>query len=373
MTRETPRQRWSVRISTLLSGPRRTAARATAILWTFGYSLVALLASVSGRGGLLLQMAIQTAFWLVAMTVAAALYAVWRRIAERRAMLKWPATAAACALAGLLVTVIDLATYTWITETWRPEWRSWTVVDGGRFGSVLILYTWTFALNAALFWTIDANEKAKAEARRAAEAEAAAQRAQLAALRLQLNPHFMFNTLNAISGLVLEGDRDGADAMISRLASFLRAAMSIDPNALTPLADEVSAVEAYLDIEAARFGERLRVEYDCPAALRTAHVPSLILQPLVENAIKFAVAPSRRPVTLRVVAQAARGQLHLSVTDDGAGEPSAAHSGGVGLANVRARLATLYGSRARLATRRLRPGFAATIALPHTRPAEIAA
>lgn len=326
---------------------------------------MALLASVSGRGGFVLQSAIQAVFWLFAVTAAACVHAGWRRLAHRHPLVKWPAMGLACLTAGFCITVVDLSTYVWVAETWRPDWRSWTFVDGPRFGSVLILYTWTFALNVALFWAIDASARAGAEARRAAEAEAAAQRAQLAALRLQLNPHFMFNTLNAISGLVLEGDRESADAMISRLAAFLRAAMSIEPEALTPLADEVSTVEAYLEIEAARFGERLQVEYDCPSALRTVRVPSLILQPLVENAIKFAVAPSRRPVTVRIVAESRRGELRLHVADDGCGGADGTVGIGVGLANVRARLAVLYGSGARLTTRQLQPGFIATIALPH--------
>jgi len=333
------------------------------VLWAFGYTLVACLTAAQGRGGLMLQFAIQGAFWCVAVGLAMGVHAAWRALRRRPGLVKWPLVAGACVAAGLVVTAVDLATYDQLARHWFPAWRSWAEVDIPRFASVLILYVWTFALNASLFWALSASEHAQAQSKRAAEAEAEAQRAQLAALRLQLNPHFMFNTLNAISGLVLEGDLGGADAMISRLASFLRAAMDIDPNAMTPLGEEISNLEAYLDIEAARFGERLVVDYACPPELRPAAVPSLILQPLVENAIKHAVAPARRPVSVQLSARLVRGELQVSVTDDGPGS-SGALPGGVGLSNVRARLATLYGDEGRLITRRRRPGFTATVAVP---------
>ena len=181
-------------------------------------------------------------------------------------------------------------------------------------------------------------------------ATAMAHEAQLAMLRYQLNPHFLFNTLNAISTLVLEGDSRGANAMLSKLSAFLRYSLVNQPTQRVTLAHEVEALRLYLDIETIRFGDRLTFEVHLAGDARDALVPSLLLQPMIENAIKYAVAPREDGGTITLTARCEAGRLKLQVADDGPGMhgtptvPLAPTSSGVGLANTRARLKEIYGT-----------------------------
>ncbi|HEY6917473.1 MAG TPA: histidine kinase, partial [Allosphingosinicella sp.] len=190
------------------------------------------------------------------------------------------------------------------------------------------------------------------------------------ALRLQLNPHFMVNTLNAIAGLIATRRPAEAEQMTCRLADFLRSSLTADPTAHVPLEDEIATVEAYLEIERVRCGERLRIAITIPDELADAGVPNFILQPLVENAIKYGVAPHRLNVTVTIDCAVEEGRLRLRVEDriEGAAPTagSRAHppSTGVGLANVGKRLALDYGGDASLFTERLENGFRAEIRLP---------
>ncbi|MBU1377958.1 MAG: histidine kinase [Alphaproteobacteria bacterium] len=207
---------------------------------------------------------------------------------------------------------------------------------------------------------------------RLAAALAAAQDAQLAALRFQINPHFLFNSLNAVMSLVGSGRNRDAETVVARLAEFFRATLSSEPNAIVTLEEELDVLGAYLDIEAARFGERLHVVIDLPDHLARASMPHFLLQPLAENAVKHGVAPSKRKVTLTVSARAADDLLVVQVRDDGAGgAPPTRKPGGVGLSNVSARLKAHYGDRANLRSERLARGFLAEVAVPlsFTRPA----
>lgn len=202
--------------------------------------------------------------------------------------------------------------------------------------------------------------------RRLAEARDAAQQAQLAALRFQLNPHFLFNTLNAISSLIVTHRNDEAEEMTVKLSDFLRTSLEADPESEVSLDEELATTQSYLEIETVRFGQRLQVEYDCPATLLGAHVPSFLLQPIVENSIKYAVAPSRRPVTISIRAVADVHSLRLSVEDDGRQAFGTAPAGGtgLGLANVRKRLAAFYGNAASLEALVTDRGFAVSLAMP---------
>ena len=341
------------------------------ILWTFGYVLVAVLAAMMGRG-FLIQLLVQVPLWCVAVTLVAGLYAVWRRLDTRPPAIRWPLMALACLAAGAIQSLADLSLYAWLTKAFFPQWRNWTEIDISRVAFVSILYSWTFCLNATLFWALNSEEQAKAQARRAAEAEAAAQEAKIEALRFQLNPHFLFNTLNAISSLVIKNRNAEAEAMTTKLASFLRTSFDTDPKAPISLADELATIEAYLDIEGVRFGERLQVEVDCAPRLLQARVPSFILQPLVENAVKYAVAPSRLGSRICIAAREVGPDLEISVADTGRGGALAPASGtGVGLSNTRTRLAALYGAAGRLETAAGAAGFTATLRLPLSLPAPI--
>lgn len=203
---------------------------------------------------------------------------------------------------------------------------------------------------------------------RLAAALNAAQQAQLAALRFQINPHFLFNSLNAVSSLVTCGRAEEAQAVVSRLAGFFRETLQRPPTELVTLEEECDFLAAYLDIERIRFGDRLAVEIDLPLALRHARVPHLLLQPLAENAVKHAVAVSRGPVRISIQAQRRAERLTIAVRDDGPGRAAvttaAADGIGMGMTIVSQRLAALYGDAAGLQVRQLEAGFSAEIQMP---------
>jgi len=226
------------------------------------------------------------------------------------------------------------------------------------------IYSWCFAFNAAGLKLIASLARIKEREAQLARVSAAADRAQLVALRYQINPHFMFNTLNAISGLVAAKRDEEAEEMLLQLSTFLRWSLSEEAAMFVALEDELAALDAYLNIERVRFGSRLAVETDCPDDLLDAMVPSFILQPLVENAIKHAVRPSSTTVTLFIAAAQERDALVLTVADDGRERAPAPPGLGVGLANVRERLELIYGARGSLDTELKPEGFAAKVRLP---------
>jgi LytS/YehU family sensor histidine kinase len=206
-----------------------------------------------------------------------------------------------------------------------------------------------FAAWAALYVAMSYATQLRASDRRAAAFAREAQEAQLRALRYQINPHFLFNTLNSLSSLILSQRTDVAERMIMNLSTFFRTTLSADPTADISLDEEIKLQRLYLDIEQVRFPERLKVEVDIPETLGGVRVPVLILQPIVENAIKYGVARSRRPVTLRISASEEAGKLHLKVKDDGesaAAEEADGSGAGVGLKNVCERLIARYGVQA---------------------------
>ena len=148
-----------------------------------------------------------------------------------------------------------------------------------------------------------AQAEAHGSAATPADAESAAQAAQVRALRYQVNPHFLFNTLNSLSSLVMTGRTDRAETMLLALSTFFRTSLSLDPGADVTLAEEIDLQRLYLDIEKARFPDRLHVEIDVPEELEQARLPALLLQPIVENAIKYGVSKSRKAVVIRIEAR----------------------------------------------------------------------
>ena len=199
--------------------------------------------------------------------------------------------------------------------------------------------------------------------------EVQASSAQLAMLRYQLNPHFLFNTLNSISTLVLLKQTDRANAMLSRLSSFLRYTLANEPTAHVTVAQEVETLKLYLEIEKMRFEQRLRPEFDVDPAAERARLPSLLLQPLVENAIKYAVTPQEEGAEICVRVRLAGERVQITVSDtgpglrDGPAPPSL--STGVGLANIRERLVQAYGPDQQFGTRSTPAGgFAVELEFP---------
>lgn len=201
--------------------------------------------------------------------------------------------------------------------------------------------------------------------RRLAEIEAAAREARLAALRYQLNPHFLFNTMNSIAALINDRMNDEAESMVEALSDFLRFTLEIDPLDDIPLGREIELQSLYLSIEEVRFPDRLHARYEVPRELERLLVPALIIQPLVENAVRHAVARSSERVTIVVSARLVGNRLEISVEDDGADGPLPARKGvGIGIANVKGRLEGRYGEDQTMRIGRTPTGFRSTIAFP---------
>lgn len=192
--------------------------------------------------------------------------------------------------------------------------------------------------------------------------------AQLKMLHYQINPHFLFNTLNAISSLVLDRKTEQAEGMLMRLSGFLRYSLDRDPGAATPLAGELAAQQKYLEIEQTRFGDKLAVDFDVEPGLERALVPSLLLQPILENAIKYAISPREAGGRIDIRVRREGELLRIRIDDDGPGAQGQRNGArrGVGLANVRERLSLLHGARAGLvAQNRPQGGFGVEIWLPY--------
>jgi two-component system LytT family sensor kinase len=222
---------------------------------------------------------------------------------------------------------------------WEKLWKS--VAEG------TLSWYFIFAAWAAFYVAMSYAKQLRVADRQSAMLAREAQEAQLRALRYQINPHFLFNTLNSLSSLILSNRTDTAERMLMNLSTFFRATLSADPTADVSLEEEIKLQRLYLDIEQIRFPDRLSVEVDVPEALLGARVPILILQPIVENAVKYGVAKSRKPVTVRISAYEEAGRLHIKVKDDGEALAADEDNGstGVGLRNVCDRLETRYGAR----------------------------
>ncbi len=220
-----------------------------------------------------------------------------------------------------------------------------------QFGWALPLWGLTQALLGYHFETM-------AQARAVSRAQALAYDAQLRMLHYQINPHFLFNTLNAISTLVLEKRNEQAENMIMRLAGFLRYSLDRQPTELAELSAELEAQRKYLEIEQTRFDDKLQVRFHIEPGLERTRLPSLILQPILENAIKYAITPRTEGGAIDVSAYRDGDLLRVSVEDDGPGLPAEnapRRRTGVGLANARERLELVYGGRAGLIARNREP------------------
>jgi signal transduction histidine kinase len=222
---------------------------------------------------------------------------------------------------------------------------------GGMIYAACVLMAWS-----ACYLGIKHYQALQTERQRTAEAEALAREAQLQALRYQLNPHFLFNTLNTISTLVTEGDAPAANRMLSHLARFLRVTLDGVEADQIPLSEELLYAEEYLAIEKARLGERLQVTWAIAPGTEDALVPVLLLQPLAENAIRHGIAPSPGGGVLHISADRDGSRLRCRVSDDGVGCRAPADGEdrprrGLGLANTIKRLRVLYGEDHRLAVR----------------------
>ncbi len=231
--------------------------------------------------------------------------------------------------------------------------------------SFFILLSW-----AALYYGIKYYQMLQEERQRSLRATSMAHQAQLKMLRYQLNPHFLFNTLNAISTLILDSQTKIANTMVTELSKFLRYSLENDPMQKVDLAQEISALQLYLNIEKVRFEDRLRLDIDVEDAARQALIPSMLLQPLVENSIKYAVSKSENGGVIRIAARVFAAELLVEVSDDGPGTPlrdgNLPGFKGVGLRNFRERLRQIYGDNHACNFSQVEPhGLKISIRIPH--------
>jgi signal transduction histidine kinase len=284
-------------------------------------------------------------------SISLILSVVYRNLINRRPLVTWGVTAIVLPLAVSLYAFFD----SWVIGLYRPgSDTGFTQLFLGVFYlDLTLLGAWS-----ALYYAINFFLQVEEQNDQLLRLETQATSAQLAMLRYQLNPHFLFNTLNSISTLVLLKQTEPANAMLSRLSSFLRYTLINEPTARVTVAQEVETLKLYLDIERMRFEDRLRTRFEIDPGVADALLPSLLLQPLVENAIKYAVTPLEEGAEIVVAAQRAGLVLRIVVSDTGPGVQSAGEanrlapatvddgdpvSTGVGLANIRDRLAQAYG------------------------------
>ena len=244
---------------------------------------------------------------------------------------------------------------------------AWQDITDLVFGRYFMMLAW-----CALYLALLTGEKARAAERREGAYRRAAKAAELRSLRYQVNPHFLFNTLNSLSALVLTGKTQAAEKVIQTLSTFYRRSLADDPTSDVPLREEFALQRLYLDIEAIRFPRRLRAKYELPTELEDAKVPGMILQPLVENSVKHAVAPSSGTVTITLAAREEYGRLVLTVSDDGHGggaaEPREGY--GIGLVNVRERLGARFGEEAAIVSGPVPGGYSTQLRIPILHEAE---
>ena len=320
---------------------------------------------------LLLQLLISA---ITGFSVTLVLSVIYRELMNQKPVITWVATGVVLMLSVGLYTFIDA----WVLQLVRSSSEtSFTQLLIGLFYlPMTLLGAWS-----ALYYAINFFLQIEEQTDQLERLEAQATSAQLAMLRYQLNPHFLFNTLNSISTLVLLKQTEPANAMLTRLSSFLRHTLLTEPSGKVTLAQEIETLNLYLGIERMRFEERLRTEFAIEPEAAKSRLPSMLLQPLVENAIKYAVSPQEEGAKITIAAQLVGHRLRVTVSDTGPGLQDAdakrrlpqaltgesqAVSTGVGLPNIRDRLAQAYGDDHSFEIRTPPTGgFTVIIELPH--------
>jgi LytS/YehU family sensor histidine kinase len=290
------------------------------------------------------------------------LSAAFRWLIQRKPIVTWTGAVIANLLSVIIYSSIDAWVYNMLNSTAGT-------FDGSLFLASLTINFLLLAAWSALYFGINFYIILEERADELLKLEGQASSAQLAMLRYQLNPHFLFNTLNSISTLVLLKQTERANAMLSRLSSFLRYTLVYEPTAQVTLAQEVETLKLYLDIEKMRFEDRLRTSFDVDPAASQVRLPSLLLQPLVENAVKYAVTPQEDGADISLEARLVGDRVRIVVSDSGQGlngnASSTTSSTGVGLANIRDRLVQAYGEQQSIEFgSKPDGGFAVTIELP---------
>jgi hypothetical protein len=275
-------------------------------------------------------------------------------LVQLRPFTSWLIHAAACATVGLVFA----AWTAWLAMQFNPYANPsppdpFVGVWLGKFFNGILALLVLYAAILTVNYVLDARERSAFQQTEAARLNEQLAKAQLNALRRQIEPHFLFNTLNAVAGLIREGRSDDAVSMIAGLSDFLRRVLEDSTQQQVPLREEIDFTQKYLDIQKVRFAERLQLSVDIPEELYPAQVPSLILQPMVENAVKHGIAKRAQGGAIRIAASCCNGMLTLSVFNDGPSLPADWEKtrSGIGISNVRTRLRSLYGDAFELSMR----------------------
>jgi two-component sensor histidine kinase len=258
----------------------------------------------------------------------------------------WGTHLAACAAIGLVsaawTTAVEKVLNPWATA---PDPGPFSYIWLHKFYNGLLLYLILYAAILLVSYMLDSRERLALQQTETARLDEQLSKARLDALRRQIEPHFLFNSLNAIVGLVREKRNDAAVSMIVGLSEFLRRVLEESNRQEVPLGEELEFARKYLEIQKVRFVERLHFSVDVPTELLQAQVPSLILQPMVENAVKHGIAKRVQGGAIRITAFRSNGKLTLSVYNDGPSLPAGSEKApsGIGISNIRTRLQSLYG------------------------------
>ena len=321
--------------------PRRSRTYAalwlTVAVWGAGYLLLTLGTALSGSAYLPAISAMRLLTTLIGFGFCYLIHLLLRH--PRLSTTKRRLIALAC------VTPVAAEIYAWIAffgvALVDPtlELKNFNWGDAVR---TIAFWSWFFLAWAGLYLALMYSFDVQDEQRRSAELREQAHVARLRALHSQINPHFLFNSLNSVSALILDKDTEKAEEMVVKLARFLRLGLRADPTRKIPLKLELDLQRSYLDIEQLRYPD-LTVEVDVQRQLEGALVPSLILQPIIENAVKYGVVGAPPPATITIRATSADARLVMEVVDSGKGAKQNSSGGGIGLTNVRQRLALLYG------------------------------
>lgn len=328
--------------------------------WTFqilgwtGYGFVRLFSAVAAAYDLRYFSLVIVTEILLGLGMTLVMRQLYRKILDLRLPVLMVVVILICGSLGLLYSSIGLRLAAATMPGWLP-FEGMAQFSNAVFGAT-VLFAWS-----TIYFGYHYYMSLQEQKEQVLKATAMAHQAQLKMLRYQLNPHFLFNTLNAISTLVLEKSETDANRMLTKLSSFLRYTLVNQPTQRITLDKELHALGLYLDIEKVRFQDRLTLEFDIQETAKDALIPSLILQPLVENAIKYAVAPSIDGGTISIEASVSGGKLHIALKDSGPGIEDINNivsqtGSGVGIVNTNERLQQIYGDEHLITFRNIEAG-----------------
>ncbi len=307
----------------------------TLIFWISNYVLLTLATALSGTGRLDLLIPIRIGEMALGLAFCFGIHLMLRRLPTTKRRL----------IALAIVAPIAAELFAWAVffaeATIYPEISLKNFTWAGAVRTISF-WTWFFLAWAGTYLAVSYSFDVREEQQRTAETRERAHVAQLRALHSQINPHFLFNSLNSVSALILDKRVSQADEMVSKLARFLRLGLAADPTDKIALSAEIELQRTYLEIEQLRYDD-LKIELSIPDELESALVPALILQPIVENAVKYGVAGAPPPANIAIRAWSEDHRIMLEVTDSGKGRPSNPQGAGIGLANVLQRLRLIYG------------------------------